>query len=119
MKNPVAYYLLLIYLVAICQPIIPWVQDVVAHTFFESEHIATVHHQNGKHHVDYELRKLASKTSSNSFENTSYSNLPLHTPVTCELVFHIYPPKNKIIFYHTVDCLPVAFMAIHIPPPRV
>lgn len=65
MQYPSAYYLLLLYITIACKPTIPLVQNVWAHTFYEQEHIATVHHQNGQNHVYYEAAKAANNEDRN------------------------------------------------------
>lgn len=121
MRNSVAYYLLLIYIVTICQPIIPWVQDVLAHTFNESAHIATVHHQHGIAHFHYELEKLATKANgkNQSINDNCYSNVPLHIPITCHLSIDFQPFVEDVIFCDLLTRLPVAFPGNHFPPPKV
>jgi hypothetical protein len=46
-----------IYAFALIRPIMPIVNDVIAHTFFKVEHLATVHFENGKYHVHMDLQK--------------------------------------------------------------
>jgi hypothetical protein len=105
-------------MVTIFQPIAPWVQDVLAHTFNESEHIATVHHQNGKDHVHVEMQKMASKTNNSPINIKLYSDVPLHTPASFELVFDLPTIVKKSLFYYFLNKLPLAFMLANIPPPK-
>jgi hypothetical protein len=54
-KTTVAYYLLILYTIALCKPVLPLVKDKLAHIFWEAEHIATVHHHHGDHHAEEEI----------------------------------------------------------------
>lgn len=39
----------------------PFMQDVVAHIFFYTKHIASVHKENGRFHVHFEVKESSSK----------------------------------------------------------
>src|SRR5687768_1225171 len=66
MKTTVAHYLLLIYLTAICKPVVPLVNDFLSHTLWKTEHISIVHHENGKNHLHYELKKVSDQNNKDS-----------------------------------------------------
>lgn len=56
MKKIAAWTLLLIYLNAAAQPLLPWISDILAHTFNWHDHLEHVH--NGhvhSHHVSMEM----------------------------------------------------------------
>ncbi|RZK13101.1 MAG: hypothetical protein EOO46_00550 [Flavobacterium sp.] len=61
MKIIVVYYLLLLYTLALCKPILPAVQDEFAHIFWKAEHLATVHHHHGDHHAEDEIAEAEHK----------------------------------------------------------
>ena len=63
MKTTAAHYLLLIYITAMCKPVLPLVNDFIAHTFWKTEHIISVHHENGKDHLHYELKKVSDQNN--------------------------------------------------------
>ena len=65
MKTTVAHYLLLIYLTAMCKPVLPLVNDFLSHTFWKTEHITIVHHENGNH-LHYELKKASDQNNKDS-----------------------------------------------------
>jgi hypothetical protein len=44
-------------------PVLPYVYDTVAHTFWLYEHIATVHYEDGNYHTHYEAAAIATKTN--------------------------------------------------------
>lgn len=64
LKKALVYLMLIVYTFGLIKPIMPIIDDVLAHTFFKNEHIATVHYENGKQHIHLELIKEASKPAS-------------------------------------------------------
>ena len=43
------------------KPVMPSVADLLAHTFWYSQHMATVHFENGKYHVHYQYIEESKK----------------------------------------------------------
>ena len=64
MRNGILYLLLFTYTTSIIKPVLPYSSDFIAHLFWYSEHIATVHCVNGKYHVHYEVMEATKKSSS-------------------------------------------------------
>ena len=60
MRFSTAYYLFLIYLTVVFQPLIPIICDAVDHTFEDAVHVATVHAKYGANHVELELASYGS-----------------------------------------------------------
>ncbi len=56
--------MLLVYAFGLIKPTIPLVKDLVAHTFFEASHKATVHYEHGRYHIHLELNEEAKKNDS-------------------------------------------------------
>lgn len=52
-----AYYLLFIYAVAVFRPILPIINDLMAHVLWEHEHLESKHHHDGFEHVDVEIEE--------------------------------------------------------------
>ncbi|MBC7696545.1 MAG: hypothetical protein H7141_14000 [Burkholderiales bacterium] len=72
-----------VYTFGLIKPIMPLVKDVVAHVFFESSHMATVHYENGRYHIHLELKEVAEKN--NSAQSTAPSeNESIFTHVKAE-----------------------------------
>lgn len=69
MRSDLAYYLVILYTLAICKPVLPFVQDELAHFFWKDAHIATIHHHHGDQHAEHEASSASheenNKTSSN------------------------------------------------------
>ena len=70
LKKALVYLMLIVYTFGLIKPIMPIIDDVLAHTFFKNEHIATVHYENGKQHIHLELIKEASSISRSSASST-------------------------------------------------
>ena len=51
MKKGILYIILFSYSVIMLKPVIPYVSDTIAHIFWYSKHMATVHYVDGKFHV--------------------------------------------------------------------
>lgn len=56
--------MLFVYAFGLVKPVLPLVKDVLAHTFFKSSHMATVHYENGRYHLHMELNDEAKKETS-------------------------------------------------------
>ncbi|MBI2730180.1 MAG: hypothetical protein HYX40_05415 [Sphingobacteriales bacterium] len=118
MKQVTAYYLFLIYMMAMFKSILPLVSDTLAHSFFEAEHIATVHQHYGKNHLHNDLKKAAKENGNDNTEiikasepvsvHVFYEGSSLSRPFfTIEHSF-FYPAKN----------LPKPVEDITTPPPQ-
>lgn len=57
MKKLLLYIILLSYAVIMLKPVLPYINDVISHTFFYAHHMATAHYENGKYHVHYEIAR--------------------------------------------------------------
>jgi hypothetical protein len=76
------YGILLLVAVYSCmplKPILPFASDVIAHTFDEFDHVATVHFENGKYHVHAEV--VNDSKSKNNRQEAPVNELDLKTDV--------------------------------------
>jgi hypothetical protein len=62
MKKALIYIILFSYTLILVRPTVPFIADVIAHTFWYSQHVATVHFENGKYHVHYQSINEAKKS---------------------------------------------------------
>ncbi|HLY70728.1 MAG TPA: hypothetical protein VKR53_13435 [Puia sp.] len=62
MKKVLIYLVLVSYTTVLVRPAVPFVADVIAHTFWYAHHVATVHFENGRYHVHYQYMKEAQKS---------------------------------------------------------
>ncbi|RYE14681.1 MAG: hypothetical protein EOP45_19320 [Sphingobacteriaceae bacterium] len=106
---------------ALCKPVMPLVQDVVAHTFFEHQHLASVHQQGGLNHVSKEIGKLTEdETDSNTTTGIkTFDSVPLHFLTTIE--FHPLDTQVLLLSHssYVTARLSATSLAIQLPPPRV
>ena len=63
MKRALLYFVLFIYTTTMLKPVFPYLKDTIAHIFWYSEHMATVHFENGKFHIHKEVLEEAKKTA--------------------------------------------------------
>ncbi len=118
MKKITACILLFIYANGLFAQVSPIMADVLAHTFWRAQHMATVHCENGKYHVHYELYKAADKsgdkkaTSNKSDETVSIHIQPVGKPL--QFSFQKEPVHTRIGFW-----LQNPFIKISGPPPRL
>jgi hypothetical protein len=59
MRKAILYLLLFSYTTIVFKPVFPTIADTVAHIFWYSEHMATVHYEHGKYHVHYQYQQAA------------------------------------------------------------
>lgn len=64
MKNIIIYILLFFYVAVQLRPLTAVVENIIAHTFFKMQHMATVHYENGHYHLHTDLKTI------NDDENT-------------------------------------------------
>ena len=119
MKRVLTYIVLLAYGTSMLMPLLPYISDKVAHTFWLYEHISTVHYEHGKYHTHYEAAAIAKKTSSEKgapiakFTNSADE----HDMASIDYHFHC-PIATKQLFtsYH------LAAITTHLfnddPPPK-
>lgn len=119
MKKQVALFLLCCYTLVLLRPVVPCVTDFLAHSFWSTDHIATVHYENGKYHLHVEIKEAAGAT-----ENAPASSAP---KLGCETaVVHLLPnalvlpePNVNSIQFSDTRVLLIAhpFLAVSSPPP--
>ncbi|MBK7306427.1 MAG: hypothetical protein IPO01_12275 [Chitinophagaceae bacterium] len=61
MKQIALYIILFSYSMVMLKPVAPYIKNTVAHIFYYSQHMATVHYENGKMHVHREIVDNAKK----------------------------------------------------------
>ncbi len=119
MKTTAAYYLLLIYFTAMCKPVIPLVNDFLAHTFWKTEHVITVHHENGKNHLHYELKKASDQDSKDGNSTSPKSSESVSVHILQQNNFDsyysiVFEQKHLSGFYN----LRSTFLELNTPPPK-
>lgn len=85
-KKALALLMLGVYLFGLIKPAVPLVKDLLAHTFFKTQHMATVHFENGRYHLHLEMKEDAKSNDTKQQAVTAYEVLAVHTQ-TQELLF--------------------------------
>lgn len=120
LKSPVAYYLLLLYITVMLNPLIPLVSDALAHAFNETIHIATVHAVYGEHHAANAVANAASDNDNCTKHAAikSEETVAVHVPVAmfCLLFQSKNVGKNPSSLY--LFNLPAIFLSNSFPPPK-
>ena len=116
-----SYLVLVAYAFFIVAPVVPLVADVVAHTFWEKEHLSTAHHQFGEDHVSFELMKAEKQTDKESTTNSQKAGLDdLVHRAESDVIFNLLPVTATKRSYSLFNfSFPVSCSDIDYPPPRV
>lgn len=110
--------MLCIYVFGLIKPITPIVNDVLAHTFFKTQHVATVHYENGKHHIHLELIK-ENKTTDHKKSTSNIVNETLLTHLKTEDVL-LKKERLPLLVNNTPYILELSHVLISSPkmPPK-
>lgn len=88
MKKIALHIILFSYSLVLLKPAAPYAKDAFAHLFFYARHMATVHYENGKMHVHYEVADNAKKEASQKEipaakkDNTQTDHITIPKPET-------------------------------------
>jgi hypothetical protein len=102
------------------KPLLPVLSDTAAHIFLYSEHVATVHFENGKYHVHKEMNEAAKKNLPEQNQQDQKKVISpdeyLVTIVPCDLPHSVIIKKQYLSLSY--------FIKSHIaagdtPPPKV
>ncbi len=118
MKRPSAYYLILLYALAVCKPFLPWVSDLLAHTFWETAHLESVH-QHHKNHLGDELKQAAKEDQGDANAAGVKSNEPVAVHLLTEIQVS-FPGKPPLVKIPVAPACSLANLVLekHIPPPK-
>jgi hypothetical protein len=118
-KKPIIQLMLCVYVFALIKPLTPAMNDFIAHHFWKSEHISTVHCENGKYHLHVELARATDEDAAEKNGTTSSEDF-LYTHLKCD-PFALQTPVSKqadlpiAIVQQAIDLVLPAV----IPPPEV
>jgi hypothetical protein len=113
-----ASLLLLLYAFGVLRPVIPLVNDAVAHCFWKMDHIATVHLENGKYHVHVELAKAGENENAPERIIASYEMLAIHISETASS-FKIFLPASKVAATYCKTIAAPVYPSFSTPPPEL
>ena len=71
MKKLLLSVLLMCYAAVMFRPVLPYISDFIGHVFFYTQHMATVHYENGNYHVHYETAKDVKEEKSDKLPASS------------------------------------------------
>ncbi len=101
-----AWLLIFSYTLLLLNPVMPVLMDLMAHTFWEQQHMLTVHEVNGKFHVHQEVSKAAHHSHKESTNSSKYEVLAyVSQPTTVS--------NNEPVAYFERTCYPS--LAIYFP----
>jgi hypothetical protein len=118
MKKALLYLLLFAYSTIVLKPVLPTISDTLAHIFWYSEHMATVHYEHGKYHVHLEYTEAAKKgypEKNNTLKEDE--SISIHLSPVYAYHFAVYTcTKNKFLL--SASTLPVAYRSCEYLPPK-
>ena len=122
MKKGLLYLVIFSYATIMLKPVLPFITDVIAHTFWYSHHMATVHFENGRYHVHTESMEAAKKEAPiNPINNNNTANT---TPSPNEHMFAVVtydfsvPPTVQHHFLHLSTAVTTTVLTGDFPPPK-
>ena len=119
MKQIALYIVLFSYSMVMLKPVSPYISDAVAHIFYYTQHMATIHYENGKYHVHKELVDNAKKnnpakeTSDSKKENSASDHIATQQKQTAPVL-----PANISYQFLSASKLINNYLAGEYPPPR-
>lgn len=101
-------------------PVLPYISNKIAHTFWLYEHISTVHYEQGQYHTHYQSIEISKKTG-----NEKNGELPKYSVSNNEHFIAVFdynfafstPSTNSFIVYNS--CMANSFLQHDYPPPKV
>lgn len=70
-----------------CKPVLPLVQDDLAHIFWKAHHLATVHHHHGDHHTEHEIAEAAYHETPDTQAATAKTSEPVSVHLVVEFLY--------------------------------
>lgn len=119
MKRLILHIVLLNYTLVMLKPALPYVSDLVGHIFFYTQHMATVHVEDGKMHIHKEIVDNAKKAASQKEipaakkDNTAHDHLGQLTDDSGQ---HL--SLSNINPVSLTPGLAYIYLFTHYPPPR-
>ena len=119
MKKALSYLVLFAYGAVMLMPVLPYISDKVAHTFWLYEHISTVHYEHGQYHTHYQEVEIAKKTNSEHSSNNSKYNGFANEHFLTNTIFHFtLPIITQQFFSYYNFTTPSTHLLSDFPPPK-
>lgn len=119
MKKVIAYYLLLLYSLAVVKPVAPFVCDAIAHAFSEAAHISAVHMIYGSNHAKMEAERQATDEPAGKQQSKSNFNDEFQVHLLQQVV-SLPPSMVSKTQYHRITSVFAlsSFIDIKLIPPE-
>jgi hypothetical protein len=117
-KKGLIYLMLSVYVFGLIKPVMPLVNDVLAHTFFKNSHMATIHYENGRYHMHLELQQEITKSENKQVPVFSINeSLAIHIK-SDDIKFEVYLQKITEINTPYIDTPIDLFISSPFLPPQ-
>ncbi len=116
--NDLACMVLFSYTLFIFSPLVPIFADIIAHTFWEKEHLMAEHKLMGKNHIYLQLLKSAKQSEKDKSSSNPKTGSEEYISVT--LATNTFVLKRHFIILSYPAFLfysPIAYPDVHCPPP--
>jgi hypothetical protein len=102
------------------KPVMPVVMDVLAHTFWEQQHMLVVHEVNGQFHVHNELISVSHPSEKDKESAAAKFQVEECIPVTAVFYYQCLHNALQKQAYRLHTCVyPSSFPEIDAPPPKL
>jgi hypothetical protein len=118
-RKAIIYAFLCIYSFAVIKPVLPIANDIIAHTFYKMQHMATVHFENGKYHIHAELARESDqqKDSKGNIPASAYETVTHHIS-SDKTEFIKYASSPEAVIFPSDEHPHDAFIRLTNPPPE-
>ena len=101
-----------------CKPVLPFIQDDLAHIFWKARHLATVHHHHGDHHAEAEVAEAEHKENGKQPSTTRTSD-PVSVHLAIEIRYSISQlTRLRQQFAVTICNISTVSLDKYYPPPK-
>ena len=102
-----------------CKPVLPIVQDTIAHILWKADHLATVHEHHGEYHTHQEMATAAQEEENNPYPSASKPAEPVSVHITL-ISFFSLPPLDvqKQMLGRGIYTLSTLYLNKLYPPPK-
>ncbi len=118
MRDTIAYFLLLLYAVVLCKPVLPLLQDAVAHIIWQADHLATVHQNGNDNHAVDEMAHAAHEEESKTVPSSTKDTEPFCVFLVVDHSFPIIIIPEPQFFGAKSYSLSSPFLDKMYPPPK-
>ncbi|MBA3827472.1 MAG: hypothetical protein H0X33_00900 [Taibaiella sp.] len=113
------YLILFSYTITMLKPVMPLIADAVAHTFWESKHILTVHEVHGKFHVHQELVQASHQSEKGKTSSSYKLEIAEYFEVTALITFKGFKHALLGNIFPSYSCYyPVSYLDMEYRPPK-